>query len=73
LSDNAQDAIRNGVFHPPRGSAHGRAKLTEDNVREIRQLYATGNYSQLELGLRFGVSKHTISLIVRRKIWKHVV
>jgi DNA invertase Pin-like site-specific DNA recombinase len=73
LSDNAQDAIRNGVFHPPRGSAHGRAKLSEDIVREIRRLYATGEFTQQELALRFGVSKHTISLIVRRKIWKHVL
>ena len=72
-SENNLDAIRNSKFHPPRGSAHYCAKLTEDDVREIRRLYATGKFSHQKLALRFGVNKHTISKMVRRQAWKHVI
>jgi len=69
--DNSQDAIHNGT--QVRGIMHGRAKLTEDNVREIRRMYATGNFSQKEIGLRFGVHQRTVFMLVRRKTWKHVL
>ena len=69
--DNAKDSIRNETF--VRGITHGMARLTEDIVREIRLLYATGNFTQKELALKFGVDKSAIGYIVRRKTWKHVV
>jgi hypothetical protein len=71
-SDNRQDAIRNDRLNQPIGVAHWNARLTEDNVREIRRLYATGEFSYQELGLRFGVSKQMVSSIVHRRNWKHV-
>jgi hypothetical protein len=73
-SDNMADSIRNGKHVSPklRGSAHGCAKLTEDNVREIRSLYATGNFTLAELGLRFGVTLQSIGYIVLRKTWRHI-
>jgi hypothetical protein len=71
-SDNMDDAIKNGVGFVGKGTANGKAKLTEDIVREIRQLYATGEFSQRALALRFGVSRYTICQIVRRKNWKHI-
>jgi len=71
-SDNRQDAIRNDRLNQPRGIAHYRAKLTEDNVQEISRLYATKKFSQRELALQFDVSQTTISHIIRRKKWKHV-
>jgi len=70
-SDNAQDSIRNEKM--AKGIANGRAKLTEDDVREIRCLCAAGNFTLKELALRFGVSFATIHKIVQRKIWRHVV
>jgi len=73
-SDNLRDAYRNGRINSAvRGIAHGSAKLTEDDVREIRRLYATGNFTQKELALRFSVDQSTISLIVRRCIWNHII
>jgi len=69
--DNNMDAIRNSKIQ--QGSARYNAKLTEDNVREIRRLYATGEFSLQELALRFGVSVGIIHRMVRRKNWKHVL
>lgn len=43
--------------------------LMPDDVREIRHLHATGDYSQVELARKFGVSGKAVSLIVRRKTW----
>jgi len=68
--DNAADAIRNGKS--AQGITHGLAKLTEDQVREIRRLYATGNFTQREIALQFGVDQTTISPIVNRQTWKHI-
>jgi len=54
------------------GEAHGLAKLTARKVCQIRELYASGNYTQRELGEMFGVHQVTIGRIVRRETWKHV-
>lgn len=46
--------------------------LTPDAVREIRRMYATGDYSQKDLAQRFGVSGKSVCHIVRRKTWANV-
>ncbi|MEX3653908.1 hypothetical protein ABFW14_30525 [Mycolicibacterium fortuitum] len=46
--------------------------LMPDDVREIRQLYATGDFSQKELAQRFGVSGKSVCHIVHRKTWANV-
>lgn len=43
-----------------------RRKLSDEDVRTIRELYATGRYTQDVLGERFGVNPATISRIVTR-------
>lgn len=61
--------------HPERlvrGAAVNTAKLNEHIVREICFLYSTGEWTQEELGRRFGVGQTTISAIIRRKNWKHL-
>ena len=47
-------------------------RLSQDEVVQIRQLYATNQYSQLELGNMFGVNRNTIGNAVRRITWKHI-
>lgn len=54
-----------------RGEAHPRAKLTEEQVKQIRQLYAQG-FSINAISKNFGVSKWNIQQIVTNKTWKHV-
>jgi hypothetical protein len=69
-SENAIHAYANGLA--PKGEDHGRSKLTESNVKEIRKLYATGKYLQRELGARFGIAQTQVSSIVRREQWAHI-
>ena len=73
---NSPRGGRNGSrLHPekrPRGGAHGCAKLTADQVVEIRTLYAAGRVCHQQLSAQFGVSRTTIHLIVRRKTWNHI-
>lgn len=54
-----------------RGAANGQAKLTEDDVREIRVRRAEGE-TYVALGARFGVTKHCIFRVCARKNWRHV-
>ena len=57
--------------HVP-GTKNGRALVTEEQVREIRSRYKTGE-TQDSLAAAFGVKQTTISQIVLGKIWRHVV
>jgi len=54
-----------------RGSAHGNARLTEDQVRLIREERIRGVSIGL-LARRFNVSEPTISAVATRRRWKHV-
>lgn len=62
-------------LHPDRlrrGEHHTQVKLTEQQVRWIRERYAAGGIYQYELAKQYGVSQTLISAIVRRKIWQHI-
>lgn len=48
-------------------------KLTPDNVKEIRRLYATGQYRQIDLGKMFGVKQPCIKSVILRQTWKHIL
>jgi DNA-binding XRE family transcriptional regulator len=54
------------------GSRNGCAKLTEADVRSIRDLYSSGTVSQCDLAKHFGVRQQAISRIVSGKRWPHV-
>lgn len=62
-------------LHPEltlKGKKNGSSKLTDDNVREIRKLWATGLWLQRMLAERFGVTKTAVGFVVNNKTWKHV-
>ena len=69
-ADNNQDCAAKGrnimQTHPERAS---QQKLTDEQVREIRQLYASGEMSQYALARRYGVTQANISCIVHYKSW----
>lgn len=62
-------------YKPPKkkskGITHPNAKLTEDNVRQIRRLSNEGHYP-IALAIMFGVSRGTIEPILKGETWKHV-
>lgn len=55
-----------------RGEQHANSKLTRRAVRQIRELYATGEYMQKELAEMFGVSRAAIGYVIRRETWAHI-
>ena len=59
------------VLGKRRGESHGNAKLTDDAVREIRRLYATG-LSQYKIATRFQITRPNVGYIVRRIAWSHI-
>jgi len=74
-ADNIRDCIDRGrKVDPPHifGTATNTARLTESDVRLIRELYATGQWRQVDLAERFKVRQTNISEIVRRATWKHI-
>jgi hypothetical protein len=83
--DNMRDRDLKGRQAPPErkkhlGSAHGMAKLSDDDVRLIREIYPqlprSGGRVRpgyvLALSRRFGVGKDIVHDIVRRKTWTHL-
>ena len=80
--ENTLDASRKGRLskhigeymknHPElvmRGEQHVFAKLTWDDVKKIRELYKTKQFSQMDLGKSFNVNSAHISDIVNNKKW----
>jgi hypothetical protein len=64
-------AIQIGKQKHVRGRDHGRVKLTEEQVLEIRTRYVRGA-SGYDLANRYGVSKGNIFHILHRRSWKHL-
>lgn len=63
-SENQIDRLRHGT--------HNTVKLTPAIVREIRNTYATGQYTQTALAAEYGLRQDHVSDVVRRVSWKHV-
>ena len=55
------------------GAQHWNSKLTENDVLEIRRIYAGGEKDQSEIGRLFGVTNKNISLIALGKTWKRLL
>lgn len=70
-SMNMRHAQVMGLQRVPKGSARAMAKLTEDQVREIRRLLAAG-VVQRRIAEQFGVAYCKITMIKQGTAWKHV-
>lgn len=64
-AENVADAVKHGTWK--RGSNDRKAKLTEDDVREIRRL--AGSHRQEQIAALFGVQASMVSRIIARKRW----
>jgi hypothetical protein len=67
--DNTKHAFITGLRCSLKGAQVPWAKLTVEEVREIRR--QRGCTSHQELANRYGVSRSTISLILEGKNWRH--
>lgn len=69
------NGVRNGSYSQPerrrRGEEHGCARLTENDVRQIRLARAQGALLR-DIASAFGTSQTNVSSICRRRIWQHV-
>ncbi len=72
-SENTQHAYDHGLIKAIRGEDCHNVIVSETDVVAIRRLYATGKYSQTVIGSMFGIKQPTVSAIIRRRLWKHVV
>jgi hypothetical protein len=66
---NTEDKIRKERQWRPIGEKNVKAKLTEDQVREIR----TSDLSRQTLAVRYGVTVTTIAYAQTGKTWRHVL
>lgn len=67
-SENTNDCISKGRFNPPKGEAQWRAKLTVDQVREIRK----SGLGYKKLGKLYGVTPSCIQSVRKNKTWRFV-
>lgn len=63
---------RKGNEYHHQGEKNGRAKLNEDDVRLIREMWNTGQYTKSGLGRNFGVSDVLVHKIIHGQLWTHV-
>lgn len=73
-ADNCTDKVskkrqRNGICP---GESHGNSKVTEDDVRKMRELYASKKATQTGLAAQFGLSQASVWAILHRKTWNHI-
>lgn len=70
--DNTNDRISKGRSKTAFGEQAGNAKLTDENVREIRTRYNTGNVFMKQLAKEYNVSQKQISVVISNKQWRHI-
>ena len=72
-TDNQQDAIRKGRARHASGESNGQAKLTLNDVQEIRATRAHRYHSSVsDLAYQYGVHRTTIYKIMKGKTWSAV-
>lgn len=67
--ENHQDKVRHGTAGI--GEKNSGARLTEDDIVEIRRRAANGG-RHVNIAADFSVTSHNIWCIVHRRTWKHI-
>lgn len=70
-SENIRHALRTGLMTPVRGTAVGSSRLSNRQVRRIRERYANGA-SMADIARRMKLGLTTVSDIVSRRTWTHI-
>lgn len=72
--DNSQDCLKKGrrADVGAQGEGHGHSKLTENQVKDIREKISSGELTQYRAARIYGVDSSLIHGIVHRKYWRHI-
>lgn len=72
-TDNARDMMSKGRGNQRGlpGEGNGRAKLSADDVREMRRRHAAGE-SQRSLAAAYGITNQNVNWIVTNRTWRNV-
>ena len=70
--DNLDDMRKKGRAVQVRGAAHGRAKLTEEQARDILRRARAGTSTQKELAQEYGLHFVYVNRLVNGKRWAHL-
>lgn len=54
------------------GEKNNKAKVTQNIVIELRQLYSSGQYTHRDLATKFKITHATVGKIIRHELWPHV-
>ena len=73
MSQNIRHAIENNLLPVKQGEEKPVAKLKNQEVLDIRELWKTRKYSQRKLAEIYGVSRWTIKKIVEGQTWKFLL
>lgn len=70
--ENSCDMVEKGRCKVQNSETHFKAQLTNEQVKEIRELYEKGSRTQAQLSEKYGVSFSIIHGIVHRRTWNHI-
>lgn len=71
--DNMRDLVESGYeWVSISGERNRAARLTANQVRDIRRRHADGGVTQADLAEEYGVAQTTVGRIIRRQKWKSV-
>lgn len=71
-ADNMMDMTKRGRAVYVKGSRSGQAKITEQDVREIKRLLHKNKMKQTDIAKVYEISNSTLSAIKYGITWKHV-
>lgn len=71
--DNNRDKIKKNRHNMPKGSAHNRAILTENDVLKIRSEYKKTYGFCSKMAKIYCVDRDTIWNVVNNRTWKHIL
>lgn len=71
-SDNMKDKVKKGRCNSSKGENRFNHKLKNNNIKLIKNLYKSGNFSQRQLAKKFNVSQTAIRYLLINKTWKHI-
>ncbi len=67
--ENQKHALANGLMKPKKGILNGQSKLTEKDIKDIRQ---NTKLNQRELAKKYRISFQQVSRIINKTRWKHI-